>query len=317
MTKPTSNSSGQTVPLHSKVGEWSAQFGMRVRGVFAPDDFTSLFQDFSGYDKYLQRYSGVTLQEAEVLEVGYGARPLRLMALMSMGVNARGVDLDQPSLSGSLQEIIKMFRTNGGERAFKSAVRLLLFDKHERRRLSDALWEHKQCRLTVDPSRFIVADAASDGFSAQMGKDALDLIFSEDVFEHVPMEHLQALVGRMAVWLKPKGIALITPNIWTGITGGHLTDWYGDNVDKPLNRESEPWEHLRKGRFKANTYLNKVTRAEYRSLFLEHFDILEEVVKMPQLGSQLLTEDVRRDLAQFPEDELFSNNVLFVLRRKA
>jgi len=314
--KPSSNSSGQTVPFQSKLDEWFSQFMMRIRGVLAPNDFTELFLDLSRYDEYLRSHSNTTLQEAQVLEIGYGARPLRLMALISLGVNARGVDLDQPSLTGSPKEIFRMLRTNGAERALKSAVRMLFFDTHERRQLSQALWTHNKSRLVIDPKRFIVDDAASAGFSAQVGEGVLDLIFSEDVFEHIPTAALQAIVGRMAGWLKPSGLALITPNIWTGIIGGHLTEWYPHTMSKPMQRKSEPWEHLRKGRFQSNTYLNQMTRAEYRELFREHFNIIEEVVKAPQLGSQYLTEDVRRDLGEVPEDELFSNNVLFVLRRK-
>ena len=316
MTKPISHSSGQTSSLQFKLSEWAAQFGMRVRGMITPDDFTSLFEDLNGYDEYLRKYSAVTLQEASVLEVGYGARPLRLIALISMGVNARGVDLDQPCLTGNIREIIEMSRRNGGERAFKSAVRMLLFDKHERHGLSKALRKRKQCRMNILLDRFVVDDATSEGFSAQIGPGTLDFIFSEDVFEHIPESDIQGLVRRMSMWLKPTGIAIINPDIWTGITGGHLTEWYHGNVEKPLKRESEPWEHLRKRRFEANTYMNQMSRASYRDAFSKYFDILEEVVKMPHLGAQYLTEEVRQELKGMPDDELFSNNVVFVLRRK-
>lgn len=35
---------------------------------------------------------------------------------------------------------------------------------------------------------------------------------------------------------------------------------------------------------------------------------------LPNLGQEFLTGDVARDLAAYPEEELFSNKVLFVLR---
>ena len=35
---------------------------------------------------------------------------------------------------------------------------------------------------------------------------------------------------------------------------------------------------------------------------------------MPELGRRYLTPDIRRELASYPEEELFSNKVRFVLR---
>lgn len=79
-------------------------------------------------------------------------------------------------------------------------------------------------------------------------------------------------------------------------------------------RKTEPFEHLRKRRHPANTYLNELTRAEYRRLFQKHFDIIEERVTRPNLGRQYLTDEVRKELSSYSEDELFSNQVLFVLK---
>lgn len=61
-------------------------------------------------------------------------------------------------------------------------------------------------------------------------------------------------------------------------------------------------------------YLNGLTRAQYRELFSEDFEILEEHVRYPNLGSQYLTENVAAELSGFGEEELFSNQVQFVLK---
>jgi hypothetical protein len=60
--------------------------------------------------------------------------------------------------------------------------------------------------------------------------------------------------------------------------------------------------------------LNEVTRAEYRSLFSGHFDIIEERVTRPDLGRPYLDDRAREALAAWPDEELFSNQTLFVLR---
>ena len=134
---------------------------------------------------------------------------------------------------------------------------------------------------------------------------------------HEAKTHLSRLVERIAKMLAPNGIALLTPDVFTGITGGHLVEWYGYVVETDIARVSEPWEHLRKARYKANTYLNRLSRADYRNLFREHFEILEERAIHPDMGRRWLTPELRAELAAWDEDELFSNTVQFVLGPKA
>ena len=84
-----------------------------------------------------------------------------------------------------------------------------------------------------------------------------------------------------------------------------------------MERKSEPWEHLRKKRYQADTYLNQLSRAQFRELFGKRFDILEERVQFPDLGREYLSPAVRDELSAYDEEELFSNQVMFVLRKKA
>lgn len=87
-----------------------------------------------------------------------------------------------------------------------------------------------------------------------------------------------------------------------------------DMVDLDIRRATRPWEHLRGNKAPVGTVLNGLTRAQYRVLFREHFKILEERVRYPELGRKWLTGDTLEDLGSWPEEELFSNNVLFVLQ---
>jgi SAM-dependent methyltransferase len=262
------------------------------------------------YALLLERHGGRPLADARVLEIGYGARPWRLIAMRSMGVNATGVDAEVPILTGRPREYIDVYRRNGIERAAKSLLRRTLFDRRERRAFHDEL-RRRGLAERVDPEAFLVSDAAD----LDLPDDSLDLIVSEDVFEHVATGSLGRLVPAMARWLRPGGLALIRPNVFTGITGGHLVEWYRSSFERPgLVRRSEPWEHLRRRRFIANTHLNELTRSDYRSLFSTAFEILEERVRLPDLGREHLTPEVAADLSDWSEEELFSNQVLFVLR---
>ncbi len=309
--RAASNSSAD-IPFLQKASELVSFFYMRFQGILHPQDLSCLFSEFEEYNKLLLRYSHIPLESAKVLEIGFGARPLRLIALTGMNIDVCGVDLDMPVLKGTPREFLAIYRKNGVERVLKSLVRFYLFDWVERRYLAKELKKRGK-ELMILKDRFLVQDAAS----LKIPDQSLDLIFSEDVFEHIPLSSLEALLPKMALWLKPNGLALIRPNIFTGITGEHLAEWFPHTLaNKSMSRKSEPWEHLRKKHCRANTYLNQISRADYRNLFGSCFHILEERVKEPNLGREFLTPEVLSDLRDYPEDELFSNQVLFVLRPK-
>lgn len=108
---------------------------------------------------------------------------------------------------------------------------------------------------------------------------------------------------------------MIRPNCFTGIKGGHCHEY--ESLDPTKRRSTPPWDHLRERRHTANTYLNEMTRADYRELFTERFVILDETVKYPDLGRDFMTEELKRELGQYDDDELISNQVRWVLKVKA
>ena len=276
------------------------------------EGFDRMFGELEVYRATYERYTGRSFAEASMLEIGYGTRAARLIALMSMGINVRGIDLDMPMLSFSPVRLYRILKRNGIERALKTGVRSVMFDRRDRNKLKAALGQRGYA-LCIDRTRFLVGDAATYEFAPE----PIDLVYSNDVFEHIPPEGLENLLKRLAAQMSPRGLALITPNIFTGISGGHLPEWYGDEVGKDTLKESEPWEHLRKRRYNANTYLNGLSRSDYRELFSRSFEILEERVINPDLGRRFLTPEVQSELKTYSDDELFSNQVQFALSPKA
>lgn len=299
------------LPLSRRLSEGLKLF--RQYPVKAEAERRSVFENVAEYDALLRQHAGVRLREARVFEIGFGARPHRQMLLHSMGVDASGVDAEVPVLSGRPAEFLRMLKQNGPERAAKSLLRHAFFDRADREALTVAMRQHG-LEPRLDESKLTIGDAGK----VHVAPLSLDLVFSEDVFEHIERTTLERLVSRMATWLRPRGLALIRPNVFTGIIGGHLWEWSRESMQgPPTKRESEPWEHLRKRRFAPNTYLNELTRADYRKLFSVNFEILEERVAQPMLGGEYLDDDAQRDLTGWPDDELFSNQTLFVLRPRA
>ncbi len=312
-TTKLSPSVAEGLPVARKLSEGVQLFNEYRHRARSGYGFEELFENVEEYDTLLHRYAGLGLREARVLEIGFGARPYRQMLLHSMGIDASGVDAEVPVLSGRPAEFLAMIRRNNVERGAKSLLRYALFDRGERAALSAAISQHGLVPR-LDPARLLVSDAGE----LQLPSCSLELVFSEDVFEHITRTTLERLMSRMAGWLRPNGLALIRPNIFTGIAGGHLLEWSRASLrEPPAQRRSEPWEHLRRRRLAPNTYLNEMTRAQYRELFSVHFEILEERVTQPDLGREYFDERARQDLSDWREDELFSNQTLFVLKRRA
>ena len=295
------------IPVRQKLRELTELVRMSASAAFRGGSFEDLFADILEYRQVLHQYGAQQLDEAKVFEIGCGQRGDRLISLISSEVDASGVDIDSPLLEGSADELLAILRTNGPGRLARSLVRHLLFDSLHRKRLERALTQ-RGLPLTIAPERFLTCDASS----LILPPTSVDLIISEDVFEHIKPESLRSLVERMTLWLKPSGLALIRPDVFTGIQGGHLAEWF--SLEQTRTRRSEPWEHLRKKRFKPRVYLNELTRSHYREIFSRAFLILEERVRHPNLGMEFLTPAVADELRNYPEEELFSNRVLFILK---
>jgi Methyltransferase domain len=277
------------------------------------DSADDVFERLELYDQLTRARMGRALADLRILEIGFGARPWALVALLGMGADAWGVDVEVPVLDGSRREFREMYRANGLERTAKSAVRHLFFDAAERREVQAELRRRGWTR-PAPRDRFVVGDATERSWP----DEDFDLIVSEDVFEHIPPDGLRELVPRMTRWLKPDGLALVCPNVFTGITGGHHLDWSRFSFSRPPpRRRTPPWDHLRARSAAANTYLNELSRADYRELLEARFEILEEIVRRPDLGREFLTGEAAVDLSRWAEEELFSNQVLFVLRPAA
>ena len=302
-----------TVNSHLSLGEWLHEnfmlFKMRMKSFSAMDEsIKSVFERVESLDAITAQYSRKRIRDCQILEIGFGANPHLMIALQSMGCDVIGIDLDQPVLHFRTKYFYSIYKKNGVGRLVKSFVRSVLFDKYERNALARLL-ESKGFGMKIDESAFKVGDAAEFVFE----KESFDLIFSNLVFMHIPIEKMRHLVRKMSEWLRPDGIALIRIGIHTGISGGLLTEWYPHLLNENIQRRSDPWEHLRKKRFEADYYQNKLRLKEYRQVLSGYFDILEEINETPDLGRKFLTPEIRAELSDYSESELLSFRYTFIL----
>jgi hypothetical protein len=312
VNKKISNSVGNIRGLFPWFAENVSFLLMRLKGLKSKEtELACLLKEIDVYAEHYNAITGRNLADANILEIGYGARPNRLLALISLGYDVKGIDLDKPILKPSIAEYLKNYQKNGFKRVFKSLARSLLFDSHERAAL-DRVLQGRGARLNLDESRFLVGDASTFKFHA----NSIDFIYSEDVFEHISPDAIHALCKNLNEAMSFDGLALISPSIYSGIAGGHLVEWYPHTLKKNSERQSEPWEHLRKRRFVADCYLNELRVSDFESIFMEYFQLIDVINRNSGLGREYLTKEIKDELSQFSEKELLSNKWTFVLRKK-
>lgn len=306
-----SNSVGNIRGILPWINENVTFFFMRLRGLKSSESgMFAILREIDDYSKTYYEKTGQNLFHARILEIGYGARPNRLLAMISLGYNARGIDLDKPIIKFGFREFLESFEKNGFKRALKSFVRCLIFDGSERRAL-DRVLKKRGVRLLYDEARFLVGDASTFEFQVS----SIDFIYSEDVFEHIPPASVSALSKNLSHALSITGLALISPSIYSGIGGGHLVEWYPHTLDSDKQRTTEPWEHLRKRRLVADCYLNELRVCDFEKIFREYFVVKEIVSRDAELGINYLTSEIRNELSEFSEAELLSGKWTFELRK--
>jgi len=312
MKKVKTNSVGYINEIFPWLKENFTFFSMRVKGLKNKEvELAGILKEIDYYKNKYELTTGKKFQNASILEVGYGARPNRLIALMSLGYDVRGIDLDKPILNGGFKDFLMVYQKNGFKRTFKSFIRFTLFDKHERNALNRVL-QSVDARLRIDEKRFLVGDASFFELTAE----SIDFIYSEDVFEHIPTESIRSLCKNLGQSLSPNGLALISPAIFSGIAGGHLVEWYPHTLDLDMSRNTEPWEHLRKRRYHADCYLNELRVKDFTEILKEYFELVEVLNIDSGLGKSFLTSEIRKELKSFDEDELLSHKWTFVCRKK-
>ena len=309
MMKSASSNKGITIP--SRIFYSFKLFQIRLKN---KQKRIIPWQDIEEYESYLAKYMPIGQQKLtnhSVLEIGFGARPWRLFSMMSLGVDIKGIDLDQPTYGFNPKRLWRVLKTNGFERFIKSLVRGIFFDLSDIRSLKRELKKIDKT-LRVDESRIIIGDV---GDERHFQENSFTFAFSEDVFEHIPAAALPKVLVNIRKWLKAGSILLLRPHVYTGISGGHDPEFYHHKVKNNEAPADKAWRHLLNPHFKVNTFLNQLRIDSYVNLFSEHFEVLEIINKDPDLGKNYLTQELKDMLiGTFTLEELLTNQVAFILR---
>jgi hypothetical protein len=307
-TVRSASSSSQRLRILFRLQYLKDLFFMSLRGRHSFD-----FREWEqNVNMLVERFSTRKISEMTAVEIGCGQRIGRLIWATGLFKHVVGIDLDRPMLKFSLGAALEITRTNGILRALKTSVRSVLFDGGYYRALSRSYEERYGRKANISNELIVVGDAAD--ISCWRACQNVDVIFSEHVFEHIPEESLTKIAEIMATTLADDGLAIININIFTGITGGHIPEWYSGSVNNSMPKRTRPWGHLREERSLGDTYLNELRLHRYKEIFSRSFEILEIQPIRYGLGGDFLTPELEVELAQYSREELLTNFARFVMR---
>jgi len=253
---------------------------------------------------YLSKFVGIPVNKATILEIGCGQVPNQVALFHKEGANIVGIDIDVPTYRITVPVFIKIVRTNGLERAIKSLVRHCLFDK---KNIKDLSMEYGQT-VSFDNIDIQIMDATNMTFES----DSFNFIYSNVVFQHI--DNIDAAVKEVNRVLKPTGIAAIHIHLFPSLSGGICLDWL--HPEQSPSAKVPPWDHLRDNQYPVNIHLNKMTINQYREIFRDYTNIIEEQTVIE--GEKYLTGEIENELKKkgFTREDLLTRSILFIVGKK-
>lgn len=253
--------------------------------------------------EHMEFFKGLRAQEGplkalRVLDVGCGKTYWLSLLLAADGARAIGVDTEVVAAQPSLAKYREIRKRNGVDRMLRTAAWDLLFARGYYGELESQLGKplpHKAVELK-----------SYDGVHLPLADNSVDLVVSHEVFEHVA--DVRAVLAEIARVLKPDGRIYIYIHNFTSLSGGHHIAW--KHPDTQPSRVVAPWDHLRARRHcDIPSWLNGLREADYRKLFAHYFEI-EEWRHTATEGRPLLSDEIRRELADYSESELLTKGFL-------
>jgi SAM-dependent methyltransferase len=244
------------------------------------------------------------LTRLRILEIGCGQRASQTILFTADGFETIGIDLEIPTFRMKAGSFIRIVRAHGWERALKSWCRNWLFDKPFFQRIS--------CQYGKPLPLKQVDVRVMSATHLELPDDYFDFIFSSLVFEHI--DDVPAAVREVNRVLKPQGCAWIKVHLFPSLSGGHhpeWTQWRGSSTPRV-----PPWDHLLGNWYPVDCPLNKLRLADYRKIFNEYLELLEETPLAE--SAEMLTPELEAILLAkgYSREDLLTREVAFLCRKK-
>ena len=254
-----------------------------------------------------------SLQGTRMLDIGCG--PRFALALQCAAHGARVTALDTKYVKPAFLPVY-VWRTlvhDGMVGTLKAALRRSVFDRTYYAALERA--SGTRLRHLADELEFVAADEGESQYA--LPSSAFDLITAVAVVEHLP--DVLGFAKEIRRLLIPGGFFYTIIHNYYCLSGGHNPEWaYPD--DAP-SRRVPPWDHLRRRRYLASVYLNRLKPDEYMSAFKKHLKILSfegrganhDVGGLE--GEHLLSSKLYGELSVYPRELLLTHGWCLICRR--
>jgi SAM-dependent methyltransferase len=252
----------------------------------------------------IEKNIGKDIQHLKILDVGCGQLATQIALFTADGADAIGIDMEHPTYVLSINNLKKTWAQNGFERALKSFIRSVLFDKRYFKKLNHSY------NNSIDLSK--INTHIMSATDLKFGSETFDFIYSDWVFEHIA--DVPDALNEINRVLNNSGIVRITIHLFPSLSGGHNLDWHFPDTN-PSNKVP-PWDHLRDNKFPVNTFLNKFRLADYRNFFQDNMNILTEETHL--VGEKILTKDLYKILNEkgYSKQDLLTEYVTFLCSKK-
>jgi SAM-dependent methyltransferase len=273
---------------------------MMQYGLFNNRDFAH--EHYAFYEQMIAYVGEVS--QSRILDVGCGKSFWLSLLLASHGANITGIDTEVVKPGFSKKKYIDMMNNNGFERALRTFIWEQVFAKPYFKELAN---------LNGAALDFSAVDLkAMSGSEIAFPDDTFDLVVSHEVFEHIS-DISSTLKGLQRV-IKSDGKTYIYIHNFTSLSGGHHIAW--KHPDTKPSRKVPAWDHLREKRYpEIPSWLNGLREYDYRTEFEKYFEIIEWM-PMATEGESLLTDEIRRELSDYSEQELLTKGFVVVAQPK-
>ena len=298
-----SSMSGQNIPLiHRLISFWGILRAYKSGTFGNVDSIIKFHYELSGI---FNKYVNAEVEGAgKILEIGCGRTATQTALFKADGKDIVGIDMEIATYKMNFWDFIQVIRCNGVERAIKSLVRHLFFDKKYFSELS--LKYSKPVSFENLDVRLMSAT------SLTFPDNYFDFVYSAWTFEHV--DGVPAAIKEVNRVLKKSGIAYIAIHLFPSLSGGHHTDWICP--DKSSSTKAPPWDHCLNNQYPVNTYLNKLCLRHYREIFKEHINVINE--KITGEGEKYLSSELEEKLYEkgYTREDLLTRTVTFLCQKE-
>jgi len=256
-----------------------------------------------------------SLHGKRVLDLGCGQRfPFSLMAVAS-GAQVVALDMSYVKPEVLPAYFLHALSANGLNRAARSAVRRLFFDRKYYGQLETSFGAPllKGAR-SID---FILADPQASKYP--LTDCSFDLIASNAVLEHV--QDVGMFFSEIRRLLKTGGVFYGIIHNYFSLSGGHNLLWA--YPDQSPTTDVPPWDHLRKNRFPSHVYLNRLLPEEFRKIAASHLQVLtfegRNLVhdRCGAEGERYLTPEIQSELSRYDRETLLTRSYCIICKKES